>query len=885
MGMPLRVLVVEDSEDDAALLLRELRRGGYDPTFERVDTAAAMSATLARRPWDLVLADYSLPQFSAPGALAVLRESGLDLPFIVVSGTIGEDRAVAVLKAGAHDFIMKDLLARLVPAIERELREAAERVARRQADAARRISEERFRRIAENAGCLIAVVDRAGHRLYNSPSCRTILGYAPEELMGTWAFTQIHPDDRRTVVEATEAVFRTGVGGGRALEYRVQHKDGSWRLLESSAGVIRNADGEVESLVVVGHDVTERKRAEAERLELLAREEAARAEAEAQRRFALLAGASQAFAEASPDLQAVLDAVTRLVTELADDACVLRLLSEDGQRLTPAAVAHPDAETLAEWRDLLAANPQRPDEGISGRVMQSGRPLLVPVVQPDQLRGVAKAEYWSFFERAGPSSIVIVPLRARGRAIGTLALWRLRQGQPFTIDDQAFLQELADRAALAIENARLYDQAQEAMVLLREARDELERRVAERTAELERANAALLLEMTGRERLEAQFRQAQKMEAVGRLAGGIAHDFNNLLTAINGFSELLLLRLNPADPRRECAQEIARAGERAATLTQQLLVFSRQQIVAPREIDLNAVIADIEKMLRRMIGEDVELVTVPAPAPARVRADPGQIEQVVMNLAVNARDAMPQGGRLTIEVGDVELDAAYARTHVDVRPGRYVVLAVSDTGCGMDAETQARIFEPFFTTKEHGKGTGLGLSTVFGIVQQSGGHIWVYSEPGQGATFKVYLPRLEEATTSTGPHQAPPGPEGGTETVLIVEDERIVRKMVRTILEENGYAVLEAAHGEAAIRVAAEHAGPIHLLITDVVMPGMSGRQVAERLAAGHPAMRVIYSSGYTDDAVVRHGVLEGGVAFLQKPFRPAALLQKVREVLVAPGE
>jgi two-component system cell cycle sensor histidine kinase/response regulator CckA len=388
-----------------------------------------------------------------------------------------------------------------------------------------------------------------------------------------------------------------------------------------------------------------------------------------------------------------------------------------------------------------------------------------------------------------------------------------------------------------------------------------------------------VVDVTDKERLEDQVRQSQKMEAVGRLAGGIAHDFNNLLTVINGYGELAAECLPPGSPAREFVGEITRAGERAAGLTRQLLAFSRKAVLQPRVLDLNAVVAEMGRMLRRLIGEDVELATDLQPGLGRVSADPTQVEQVVMNLVVNARDAMPRGGKLTIETRDVELDAAYAATRPDVAPGPYVLLAVCDTGTGMTGAVMAHIFEPFFTTKEVGKGTGLGLAAVHGIVKQSGGHVAVYSEPGLGTTFKVYLPRVGPAPAREERPAALPLPRG-RETVLLVEDEEALRGLSRRILESCGYTVLEAGIGADALRVAEEHAGPIELLVTDVVMPGMGGRELSERLTAARPGLRALYVSGYTDDAIVRHGVLAAESAFLQKPFTPAALARKVREVL-----
>jgi PAS domain S-box-containing protein len=394
-----------------------------------------------------------------------------------------------------------------------------------------------------------------------------------------------------------------------------------------------------------------------------------------------------------------------------------------------------------------------------------------------------------------------------------------------------------------------------------------------------RGFAKVTKDMTERRKLEEQLRQSQKMEAIGQLAGGVAHDFNNLLTIISGYSDILLEQLPSDDPNRELVQEVHKAGERAASLTRQLLAFSRKQILEPKVLNLNQIVSDTERMLRRLIGEDVNLVTTLAPALCTIRVDPGQMEQVILNLVVNARDAMPKGGHLTIETANADLTQEKLATNPEVKPGRYVLLSVRDTGCGITPEIQTRIFEPFFTTKEPGQGTGLGLATVFGIVKQSGGFIMVDTEPGRGTTFQVYLPGIEQVLAG----ESLPSPKTtlkGRETLLIAEDESAVLGIIRLALRSQGYTVLEASGGAQALRVAQAHSGPIHLLVTDVVMPELGGRELAERLSALRPGLKILYLSGYTDDAVVRHGVREAQTAFLQKPFTPGKLAAKIREVL-----
>lgn len=431
-------------------------------------------------------------------------------------------------------------------------------------------------------------------------------------------------------------------------------------------------------------------------------------------------------------------------------------------------------------------------------------------------------------------------------------------------------EELRSRTAqMELEIYRRAQELQTANELVRDLNSELEQRVELRTVELRKVEERLL--------------HSQKMEAIGRLAGSIAHDFNNLLSVILSYSSLVIADLKPVDPMRADVEQIRKASERAADLTRQLLAFSRQQVMEPQIVDLSLILEGMEGMLQRLLGEDVVLNTVKGNELWHVKVDPSQVEQVIMNLAINARDAMPEGGKLTIETRNVDIDEAYASEHFGAKPGPHVMVAVSDNGAGMDKQTQTRIFEPFFSTKPKGKGTGLGLSTVFGIVQQSGGNIWVYSEAGKGTTFRVYLPRtLDQHVTQHVSQMAAPAPVvlHGTETVLLAEDEDQVRDVASGVLQRYGYHVLEARNAGEALLTCEAHPGTIHLLLTDVVMPQMSGRQLAERLAKVRPEMTVLFMSGYTENAIVHHGILDSGISYLQKPFTPETLVRRVRQVI-----
>ncbi|HVA87209.1 MAG TPA: ATP-binding protein, partial [Candidatus Saccharimonadales bacterium] len=489
-----------------------------------------------------------------------------------------------------------------------------------------------------------------------------------------------------------------------------------------------------------------------------------------------------------------------------------------------------------------------------GRVVATREPRLIPIVTDTLVDAIAKHDpgLADIMRARGLRSLLLTPMVARGEVLGVMTFLAFGIERQLGEREQALALAVAGRAAAALQNADLY--------------------------------AAAHAELLGRRRAEAQLLQAQKLEAVGRLAGGVAHDFNNLLMVISGCAEFLLEDCRDDDSPRQDIMEIKRAAERGAALTRQLLTFSRNQVVRPRHVGLNALVQDMEKMLQRLIGEDVSLSISLSVEPPVAFVDPGQIEQALANLAVNARDAMPRGGQLRIGTGHAMFDASDAAMRPEIVPGKYILLSVSDTGSGMDAATQARIFEPFFTTKEPGKGTGLGLATVFGIVKQAGGHIVVYSEPGIGSTFKLFLP--SSADRMVGMTAPPPVASStrGSETVLLVEDAPAVRQLAHRALVARGFTVLDAESGQHALEVIDSYAGPVHIVVTDVVLPGMNGRELVERLQALRPGISALFMSGYTADVLLHHRVTHHSAPFLEKPFTVEALIRAVREVLDQPG-
>jgi signal transduction histidine kinase len=575
----------------------------------------------------------------------------------------------------------------------------------------------------------------------------------------------------------------------------------------------------------------------------------------------VLADIGRELSEATDDYPALLALITRRLGENVGEFCIVRIVSDDGNWIVDTGTAwHPDPQLAAVFRAMEAGRSQRTTEGASAHALATGEPVVIANVDAKALLDVVEPHRRELLAKLRVACALTVPLMNEGKAIGIISLTRSDPTHPYTPDEVELVRGVASHAALAIANARLLQSLQ---------------------AELrERAEAERALRRT-----EEQLRESQKLDAVGRLAGGIAHDFNNLLSIVLSYSALILADLPEDSPLRPDVEEIAKAGKRAAGLTQQLLAYSRRQLVEPKILDLNEIVRSMERMIRRMIGEDIELVTQLDPELGPVKVDRNQIEQVILNLVVNASHAMPKGGHLQITTANVPDDPNRNLDDSMAQVGPRVSLSVVDDGVGMDAATKARIFEPFFTTKATGEGTGLGLSTVFGIVKQHGGSIRVASELGQGASFVIQLPRCLEEEEQPAPRKPPKSVRGG-ETILLVEDEDALRAVARTVLSMHGYRVLDASSGPEAITKAQSFPEPIDLLLTDVVMPKMGGRELAQRMVAARPSIRVLYMSGYDDGKMSHHGVLDAGIDLLQKPITPDRLLIRVRSALDgAPGE
>lgn len=897
---PLRVLNIEDSNRDHELIRRHLANAGYALTVERVDTAPDMEAALTNGEWDVILCDYSMPTFNAGAALDLLKRKMVDTPFIVVSGTVGEEEAVKALKAGADDYLIKDNLARLVPAIEREMQEAENRRARQRAENAQErldaeLSRERGR-VSDIVGTIPGVVwemvcveSESMPRLdYVSEFAESLLGYPLQDWLGEpefW-FSSIHEEDRdrvRTVAE--EAIEKKR---GWRTEFRWVASNGQPVWVDSQSVIVKDRAGKMAGFRGVCFDISERKKAEIATLD-------------SEMRF-------RSLFESNPLPLWVYDVETLRFQKVNEAAVSHYGYSRDEfMSMTIKEIRSPeqvapfieDIEVRQQSNGYSGVWQHRKKDGTLIDVEISAHDLWFPdrnsrLVLANDITERLRAEhelsrseerYRDLVENAHD---IIFSLEPGGRFLSVNRAGELITG--FSRDEMVrmnLMQTIApDHAGKASEMIAETLSGREApayeLDLMTKSGHTVS--VEVNTKLVKQDGTAVRIQgiardITARRRLEEQLLQAQKLESIGRLAGGIAHDFNNMLTAINGYSDLTLRQLPEDNPLRKNILNIKTAGERSAMLTNQLLAFSRQQVLHPEVVKPNEIIAETAQMLERVIGEDISLEIELNPNIGRVKVDPGQLSQIIMNLAVNARDAMPTGGRLGIETENIFLDPDSAQGFTDLRPGPYVRIAVADTGTGISDADLARIFEPFFTTKEVGRGTGLGLATVYGIVRQSGGSIDVKSTVGSGTTFTVHLPRLTEQIPLSFKTETPHAVAIGGETILLVEDEEIVRSLLKSLLEACGYKVIEAASGAAALSVC-DAGETIDLMMTDLVMPKMSGRELAEKIVRKLPGLPVIFTSGYTDDTILRDGATNDEVHFIQKPFTFEAVSAKVRELL-----
>jgi PAS domain S-box-containing protein len=812
-----------------------------------------------------------------------LENVAKDIPGIRNSGVlrhIKKDGTVVDVEITTNQLIFNGKKAKLVLAHDVTERKWAEQLILE--------SEEKYRSIVETANEGIWLTDINADTTYVNRQMAEMLGYTVDEMLGRPIFDFIFEDDFSA---AKHKINERIEGDSETNEFRLQRKDGSEIFTQYNASPIRNQAGEIVGFLSMNTDITERKKAE----------KSIRFQAH------LLNTVEQAVI--ATDLKGIVifwnqfaeklygwtstEAVGHHVLKLTTPEINLELGNKTIARLSSGKSWAGEFVVQNKAGDNFPAYVSNsPVNDETGKIVGFVGVSVDITERKNAETALRQAEdkYRSLVE----SSPAIVYLAEPFPPFSTIYVSPNISRFGYSIEEWFNQPDLwvsiiheDDRGEvlIAIEDA-----------IARNIETDIEYRVRARDGRIHWLHdkgrfisdnqgnktgwQGVMVDITKTKDLEEQLRQSQKLESIGLLAGGIAHDFNNMLTAINGYSDLALRRLKPDDSLRRYIEEIKKAGERSAVLTHQLLAFSRQQILQPKVIYLNQVVTETGDMLERLIGEDIQLVTILHPKAGPVNVDPGQIAQVVMNLAVNARDAMPNGGKLTIETANVYLDEQYVNQHGDAKAGEYVLLAVSDTGTGIDEATRQHIFEPFYTTKEIGQGTGLGLATVYGIVKQSGGNIWVYSELGIGTTFKVYLPRLTEESETAETKGVSADLPSGTETILLVEDEDVVRTLSRQILEMCGYTVLEATNGTEALTVGEKHDGKIDLLMTDVVMPKMGGKELAEIFARRYPQMRVLFTSGYTDDAVIRHGVINADTNFIQKPFTPNSLAHKVREVL-----
>ncbi|MEP6592202.1 MAG: PAS domain S-box protein, partial [Acidobacteriota bacterium] len=898
---PLRILHLEDNPRDAEMVRHRLEAGGVACDIVLVNSKESFEGALARTSYDLLFVDYSLHGYSGVLALKRAHDFHPDVPVILISGTVPEEVAVQCLHLGATDYLLKGRLERLVPAVERAIHEAQTRVRRRQAEAAVREERDWAQRYLDTAEVMLLSLDLEGRITQANRYACALLDRPAEELLGRdFVETCLPYRDR----DAVRARFRVQPGGGLStFDQAVVRRSGETRTIEWRNTTLQDDFGSGCCVISCGTDITDRINAE-----LALRK----------------TGADLAARTMALERQTMQLTEQTALLDLAQDAIIVRSMDNRIQfwsRGAEAMYGWRSQEALGRSKEeLLKTEFSEPTAQIYATLLRNGRWEGEAVQYRRDGTRVDTASRWTLERDADGAPVRILSINndiserkhadaerltmvndlqsgaiawregeervnyALGAAL--MGVWQLDlaskrltwsetmapvfgltspQAPPdFQMfialihpDDRQRVQEGMASAELGGTDFKqdfraLWPDGSAHWIagqarLLRDANDKPLRWLG------------VCTDIGERKSLEAQFRQAQKMEAIGQLAGGLAHDFNNLLTAILGYSNCVLDTLGPHDGRRADVEEVIKSGQRAASLTRQLLAFSRKQVLQPTAVDLNALVTGIRPMLGRLIGEHVDLVPILATDLCLARADPGQLEQVVMNLVVNARDAMPSGGRVTLETANVRLDASFMQ-EVAIQPGPYVMLAVGDSGVGMDQDTKRRLFEPFFTTKEAGKGTGLGLATVYGIVKQSDGYISVESEPGHGATFKVYLPCAVGEQAADMPVAVNEAIAGATDTVLLLEDEDGVRLLAHRILERAGYRVFDAPTPQQAEALFEQHTDAIDILVTDVIMPGLTGRQVFDRLARLRPGLKVLYMSGYTNDEIVHQGQLDPGV-------------------------
>ena len=881
MNSTIHVLLVEDSLTDVMLTEEALSASRFQiQNCQRLGDALKL---LLEKQFDVILLDLGLPDSQGLDTLRTLRRKNPQVAVVVLTGKNDEELALQALKEGAQDYLVKGQIK--ADSLQRVIRYAVERSA---SEKMLRGSEERFRELTKHIDQVLWMIDaREAKVIYISPgyekmwgrSCQSMLDNPRSYMEG------VHPLDLDMVSRATAAMYKTG---RIDEECRILRPDGSMRWVWVR-GYPVTEQNQIVRIVGVIEDITEKRRLEAERDALLFR---LQLHIERMPLAYVLFDAEMRIMDWNPAAERIFGytrgeilgaappwekIVSRSVWENKGEELCSRMragdmdvqsinenVTRDGRTITCQWFNTPLHDDNGQFVGFLSLAQDVTERHRNIELLQSVLNHTVDGIISIDERGTV-----SLFSKGAERIFGYPASEVVGQNV------KLLMPDPYHSEHDGYLENY-----LQTGEAKIIGIGREVKGRKKDGSTfPMDLDVTEFELESRRFFLGIVRDISERKKLEDQLRQAQKMEAFGQLAGGVAHDFNNLLCIISGYSELLLSRLPSSDPARESIKAISEAGERAASLTRQLLAFSRKTVLEPRVLDLNAAVRETEKMLRRLLGEDILLTTVLDPQISRVKLDPGLLTQVLMNLCVNARDAIPRGGKLTLETRNVDLDEHYANTHTDVRAGQYVMVAVSDTGCGMTPETQARIFEPFFTTKGVGKGTGLGLSVVHGIVKQSEGHIEVYSELKVGTTFKLYFPAALRQVVNVKIH-AESDNVRGTETILIVEDEDSVRALALLILQMQGYKVLAVSNGKKALQLVEKHQGPIDLLVTDVVMPGMGGGELAEALKPQYPKMKVLFISGYTDDAVVRHGILQAEVSFLQKPFSPQALAKKVRQVL-----